>query len=52
MTREEVCAEKLTVIGTTFCPPSSSEGSKELRRFCTVTVLPVPVIPVTKTGLS
>ena len=51
VTSDDVWAEKLTVIGTTFCPPSSSEGSSELSRFCTVTVLPVPVIPVTNTGL-
>lgn len=51
MTREDVCAEKLTVIGTTFWPPSSGGDSNVLKRFCTVTVLPVPVIPVTNRGL-
>lgn len=51
VTSEDVCAEKFTVMGTTHCPPSSTEGSRDVKRFWTMTVFPVPVIPVMNTGL-
>ena len=48
----KVWAEKFMNVGTTARPPSSGYGSRLLNKFWTMTVLPVPVMPVTKTGLS
>ena len=49
---DKVCAEKFIKVGTTARPPSSGYGSNDLNKFWTMTVLPVPVMPVTNTGLS
>ena len=49
---DSVCALKFMNVGTTARPPSSAYGSNDLNKFWTMTVLPVPVMPVTKTGLS
>eukprot|EP00975_Prorocentrum_lima_P019042 4010183-Prorocentrum_lima.AAC.1 len=53
VTRDDVCAEKLTNTGTTPLPPvpSWARGSRCFSRLWPRTLLPVPVTPVMKTGL-